>query len=89
MGSLDVDSLFTNKPLEETINICTNLLYNNTDVTEGINKSEFENLLSLATKESYFLFNDILYKQKGSVAMGSPLGSTMANVFFFLWNEMA
>ena len=29
MGSLDVDSLFTNIPLEETINICTNLLYNN------------------------------------------------------------
>ena len=41
MGSLDVDSLFTNIPLEETINICTNFLYNNEDVIEGINKSEF------------------------------------------------
>ena len=28
-------------------------------------KSEFEDLLSLATKESYFIFNDILYKQTG------------------------
>ena len=64
MGSLDVDSLFTNIPLEETINICTNLLYNNEDVIEGINKSEFKNLLSLATQESYFIFNDVLYKQK-------------------------
>ena len=27
MGSLDVDSLFTNKPLEETIEICTNELF--------------------------------------------------------------
>ena len=26
MGSLDVESLFTNIPLEENINICTNLL---------------------------------------------------------------
>ena len=60
MGSLDVDSLFTNIPLKETINICTNLLYNNVDVIEGINKSEFENLLSLATQESYFMFNYIL-----------------------------
>ena len=51
------------------------------DVTEGINKSEFENLLSLATQESHFMFNDILYKQKDSVAMGSPLGPTMANIF--------
>ena len=81
MGSLDADSLFTNIPLEETINICTNLLYNNEDVIEGINKSEFKNLLSLATQESYFIFNDVLYKQKDGVAMGSPLGPTMANVF--------
>ena len=29
MGSLDVESLFTNIPPEETINICTNLLDNN------------------------------------------------------------
>ena len=81
MGSLDVDFLFTNIPLEETINICTNLLYNNEDVIEGINKSEFKNLLSLATQESYFIFNDVLYKQKNGVAMGSPLGPTMANIF--------
>ena len=56
MGTLDVDSLFTNIPLEETINICTNLLYNNEDVIESITKSEFKNLLSLASQESYFIF---------------------------------
>ena len=61
MGSLDVDSLFTNILLEETINICTSLLYNNEDVIEDINKSEFKNLLLLATQESYFIFNDVLY----------------------------
>ena len=31
MGSLDVDSLFTNIPLEETIDICTNTLFKNTE----------------------------------------------------------
>ena len=81
MGSLDVDSLFTNIPLEETINICTNLLYSNQGVMEGINKSEFKNLLLLATQESHFIFNDVLCKQKDSVVMGSPLGPTMANAF--------
>ena len=81
MGSLDVDSVFTNISLKETISICTSLIYKNVDVIEGINKSAFENLLSLATQESYFMFNDILYKQKDGVAMGSPLGPTMANVF--------
>ena len=77
IGSLDVDSLFTNIPLKETIS----LVYNNVDVIEGINKSEFENLLNFTTQESYFTCNDILYKQKDGVAMGSPLGSTVANVF--------
>ena len=70
MGSLNVDSLFTSMPLKETINICTNLLYNNVDVIEGTNKSEFENLLSLATQELHFMFNNIFYKQKDGVAMG-------------------
>ena len=72
MGRVDVDSLFTNTPPEETINIYTNLLYNNENVITGINKSEFKNLLSLATQESYFIFNDNLYKEKVGVAMVWP-----------------
>ena len=67
-SKLFMGKLFTNIPLEETINICTNLLYNKDDVIEGINKSEFKNLLSLATEKSYFIFNDVLYKQKDCVA---------------------
>ena len=69
MGSLDVDSLFTNIPLEETINICTNLIHNNEDIIGGLKKSEFKNLLSLDTQQSYFIFNGVLYKQKDGVAM--------------------
>ena len=81
MGSLDVDSLFTNIPLEETIDICVNGLFNNVDTFEGFNKSELKKLLTLATKESHFLFNNTLYKQVDGVAMGSPLGPTLANAF--------
>ena len=61
------------------------MLYNNEDVIEGINKSEFKNLLPLVTQESYFVFNDALYKQKDGVAMRSPLGPTMANVFLVFY----
>ena len=81
MGSLGVNSLFTNIPLEETINICANMLDNNEDVIEGINKGDLKSFLSLATQESYFNFNDVLYKQKDGVATGWPLGPTMGNVF--------
>ena len=85
MGSLDDDSLLTNILHEVTINICTNFLHNNIDVIEGINKSDFENLLSLARQELYFMFNDILYKQKDGVTMGSPIGPTMANIILLFY----
>ena len=48
---------------------------------EGLSKIEFQELLSLATKEFYFVFNGKLYKQVDGVAMGSPLGPTLANAF--------
>ena len=40
MGSLYVDSLFTNIPLDETSDICVNQLFENTDTVEGFTKSE-------------------------------------------------
>ena len=44
-------------------------------------KSKFKGILYLATKESYFIFNNIWCKQIDGVAMGSPLGSSLANTF--------
>ena len=87
MASLDVDSLFTNIPLDETINICIESIFNESDFVEGLNKSEFKELLSLATKESYFIFNELLYKQIDGVAMGSPLGPTLANAFLCFYEK--
>ena len=81
MGRLDVDSLFTNIPLDETIDICINQLFQNTDTVEGFTKSELKQLLCLATKESYFIFNGLLYKRTDGVAMRSHLGPSLANAF--------
>ena len=68
MGSLDVSSLFTIIPLDETIDICANTLFINTEKVEVLSKIEFKELLSLATKESYFIFRGKLYEQvDGSV----------------------
>ena len=87
MGSLDVDSIFTNIPLDETIDICINRLFENTDTVEGLKKSELKQLLCLATKESYFIFNGLLYKQVDGVAMGSPLGPSLANAFLTYYEK--
>ena len=38
MGSLDIDSLLTSIPLEETIEICTNNLFKNNNIAHGVKK---------------------------------------------------
>ena len=81
IGGLDVDSLFTNIPLEETIEIYTNELFKESETVEGLSKTEFKELLSLATKDSHFIFDGTLCKQIDGVPMGSPLGPTLANAF--------
>ena len=81
MASLDVDSLFTNVPLEETINICVNELLKSNSNIHGLNKKQITEMLSLTTKESIILFDMTFYTQGDGVAMGSPLGPSLANAF--------
>ena len=81
LDSLDVDSLFTNIHLEGTIKICTNELFKESETVEDLSKTEFKELLPMATKDSHFIFDGTLYKQIDGVAMGSPLGPTLANAF--------
>ena len=65
MGSLDLDSLFTSIPLEQTIEICTNELLKESETVEGLSKSEFKDVLSLATKDSHVIFDGALYRSCG------------------------
>ena len=62
MASLGVDSLFTNIPLDETIDICVDNLCNDNENTPNIPKHDFRNLLNIATKEYFILFNNKYYK---------------------------
>ena len=70
MGSFDVDSIFTKILLEETIEICTNELFKESETVKGLSTSEFKEL-----------FDGKLYKQIDGVAMGSSLGPTLAKAF--------
>ena len=81
MASLDVDSLFTNIPLDETIDIVTQKVYGNGELVNGLLKSDFKRLLKLSTQGAVFYFNGCYYRQKDGVAMGSPLGPALANAF--------
>ena len=85
MVSLDVESLFTNTPLQETIETCVNDLIFDKFKIDILTKMDLYDLLSAAAKESFFIFDNSLYGQIDGVAMGSPLGPTLgptlANAF--------
>ena len=81
MASLDGESLFTNIPLNETINNCVSELQNKNLCNKNLNKRELFKRLETATSESSFIFDYLLYKQVDEVAMSSLLGSTLANAF--------
>ena len=68
-------------PLKQTIEICTNEFFKESETVEGLSKIGFKELLSLATKDSHFHFDGTLFKQIDGVTMGSPLGPTLANAF--------
>ena len=81
MARLDVESLITNIPLEETIMNCVNDLSSNNFYSGKSSRKDLYELLKLATTESFFIFDNKLYKQIDGVATSSPLGPTMANAF--------
>ena len=82
MCSFDVTSLFTNVPLIETVRICLDTLYRDKDVAPPtVPEKLLEKLLNKATTGVEFSFNGQLYKQVDGVAMGSPLGPVLANIF--------
>ena len=88
MASLDVESLFTNIPVDETIKIAVDDLFSSNMYRGKLSKSELYYLLKLATSESSFIFDNILYKQIGGVAMGSPLAPSLANAFLCHYEKL-
>ena len=85
LASIDVESLFTNVPVLETIQIILGKVYDNRDPDLPPLKLEraiLEKLLLACTTELPFRGPDgQLYLQKDGIAMGSPLGPLFANFY--------
>ena len=77
---------FTNVPLDEPIQICLDKLYALPD-PPTLPRSVLKVLLEFATKKSHFIFNGQYYDQIDGVAMGSPLGPVLANIFMCHFEE--
>jgi hypothetical protein len=83
--SFDVRSLFTSIPTQEAVAHALNVL-----CKAGTNQlliQEMSTLLNVCVDQNYFLFNDIYYKQKDGLAMGSPLSPLLAEIFMDNFEE--
>ena len=72
--------MFTSIPLDETINLAVDLLIQN-EPSIKMSRTQLKKLFHFATAQTHFLFNGDYYDQVDGVAMGSPLGPVLANLF--------
>ena len=79
--SFDISSLFTNVPLDETIDIFADALYRSHLDCPPFPGDTFKELMLIATRGVGFSFNNQMHKQLDGVAMGSPLGPALASIF--------
>ena len=69
--SFDVASLFTNIPLDETIDLGVDIIHDKVENFD-IPKTNLKKLFHFATKQTHFSFNEGIYDQIDGVGMGSP-----------------
>ena len=88
MVSFDVESLFTNIPLNECIDLAVKY------VSEGnpdlkLSSNELKTLFHFATSRTHFLFRGSFYHQIDGVAMGSAFAPVLAKLFMghheYIW----
>jgi len=83
LTSLDVESLYTNVPIDDTIKIILDYVYRNDHkVAPKIPEYALKQLLEICTKDAPFQhINGEFYQQIDGIAMGSPLGCIFANFY--------
>ena len=77
----DVTSLFTNIPLQETIDIAINLILNH-NLNLNITKQELKRPFLFVISQTHDDFNQI-----DGEATGSPLASVLANIFMCFYES--
>ena len=79
-GSFDIVSLFTNVPVKDCFKVIENIIKEGT-VSVDIDGDLLLKLLDVCVCDIQFLFNSKYYNQIDGIAMGSPLGPILANIF--------
>ncbi|XP_072020422.1 uncharacterized protein [Amphiura filiformis] len=82
-NSHDVVSLFTNTPIDKTLEIDRDRLIKDTTLPERtrLNATDIMELLEFILTTTYFSFRGNIYRQKFGAAMGSPVSAIVANLY--------
>ena len=78
--SYDVDSLFTNIPVEKTIEYIIHQICNEKKVPQICSKTIFRRLMYKLTTECAFQFNQNLFKQTEGCTMAGSLSVTLPDI---------
>ena len=78
--SFDVKSLFTNVPLNKTIDVILDRVYTKKLITTKLKKRTLKKLITDTCQKTAFLCNNVIYEQKDGVSMGASLGPVLANI---------
>ena len=89
--SFDVESLFTNVPVPETLKIIESRLTNDETLSHRTNLpvNVIMELLELCTQCNYFELEGKIFRQDEGMAMGSPLSPIFANIFMEEFEQKA
>ena len=63
MASFDIESLFTNIPFQETIDLCVENLFQDRIHVDNLSKDSFRELLTRTMSESLILFDQTFMEQ--------------------------
>lgn len=89
--SFDVESLFTNIPVNETLRIIETRLHNDNSLSDRTKLpiNIIMELLTLCTESNYFELEGQLFRQDEGMAMGSPLSPIFANIYMEEFEQKA
>ncbi|CAH3133456.1 unnamed protein product [Pocillopora meandrina] len=91
MVSFDVESLFTNVPIDAAIEAALQKLENDPGLADRITltPAQIADLLTFVLRSKYFQYNGSIYERKDGAAMGSPVSAVIANLYMESFEEQA
>ena len=91
MVSFDVESLFTNVPIDAAVQAALQRLENDPSLADRttLTPAQIADLLTFVLRSTYFQYNGSIYEQKDGAAMGSPVSAVIANLYMESFEEQA